>query len=234
MEPFRPSWPPASANRVRSTPPDGWPFITTPTGPACVKRFEKTWTYAGDELFAEAVSAFLDEHQSTFANLRWFGADFPALLQARLPDYPELAELALFEWTLGLAFDAPDAAVADAATYRELDAAGWEQLQLQLHPSVHLLPMWTNAVALWQALGAGDEPPDAVTLDAPVVWMVWRRGLQPHFRSLGALEARALAAAIAGQTFGQMCEHAGAIEADAPQAMGQCLRSWFEQEVLRC
>jgi hypothetical protein len=198
------------------------------------EAFAKTWTYAGDELFAQLVDVFLAEHHSSFANLRWFGAAFPDLVRRQLPDHPAVAELAQFEWALGLAFDAPDAMVAGPRTYRDLGAQEWAALRLQLHPSVQLLRMRTNAVALWQAMESGEDPPEPLQTTASVTWAVWRKDLQPHFRSIDDVEAQALEGAAAGLTFEEICEQAALQAGDAPQRMAGCLRSWLDLQMLRC
>jgi hypothetical protein len=194
------------------------------------EAYERTWTYIGDELFAQLAGAYLDAHPSTFTNLRWFGGDFPAFLARELPEHPYVAELAAFEWTLGLAFDAPDAAEAHIDTLRVLAPQDWAALRFDLHPSVNLLPMRYNGAALWQALGEQREPPAPEATDQ--TWLVWRRALQPHFRSLDPFEAQALAALARGATFGEICEAVcGGV--DAVPRIAACLRDWLASGMLR-
>lgn len=85
------------------------------------EAFERTWTYTGDELFGELADAYLAGHTSTFSNLRWFGDRYSDFVRRQLPDHPFVAELAAFEWALGLAFDAPDVEPPDAATLPKVD-----------------------------------------------------------------------------------------------------------------
>lgn len=194
------------------------------------EAYERTWTYVGDELFAQMAGAYLDAHPSTFANLRCFGAEFSAFLARELAEHPYVAELAAFEWTLGLAFDAPDAAEAHIDMLRHLAPQDWAALRLDLHPSVILLPMRYNSVALWQALGDQREPPAPQVTDQ--TWLVWRRALQPHFRSLDRFEEDALAAVARGATFGEICA-AAADDAYAVPRIAACLRDWLASGMLR-
>ena len=194
------------------------------------EAFERTWTYAGDALFGELAHAYLAAHASTFSNLRWFGNRFAEFVRRQLPEHQFVAELAAFEWALGLAFDAPESKVAGADTFAALAPEEWADLVLTLHPSVQLLRMDFNSVALWQALGEGTEPPAAAALPAACTWLVWRKDHQPHFRSLDAFEAAALAAIAAGSTFGAMCEQAAGPH--AAQRMGACLQDWMRQSML--
>lgn len=195
------------------------------------EAFERTWTYTGDELFGELAGAYLAEHTSTFSNLRWFGHRFAQFVRRQLPEHQFVAELAAFEWALGLAFDAPDFEAADADAYRALAPQAWAGLVLKLQPSVQLLRMEFNSVAIWQALGEGQDPPDAVALPAACTWLVWRNNNQPHFRSLDAFEAEALTALAAGSTFGEMCELAAG--AEVARRMGSCLQDWMRHSLLR-
>jgi hypothetical protein len=195
------------------------------------EAFERTWTYAGDALFGELADAYLAAHTSTFCNLRWFGNRFADFVRGQLPEHQFVAELAAFEWALGLAFDAPEAKVADAGTFSALAPEAWADLVLTLHPSVQLLRMDYNSVALWQALGEGTEPPAAAALPAACTWLVWRKDNQPHFRSLDPFEAAALAAVAAGSTFGEVCGQAEG--PDAAMRLGACLQNWMKQSMLR-
>lgn len=194
------------------------------------EAFERTWTYIGDELFAQLAGAYLDAHPSTFGNLRWFGGDFPAYLARELAEHPYVAELAAFEWTLGLAFDAPDAPEAQLDTLRALAPGDWAGLRFALHPSVHFLSARHNSVALWQALGEQRDPPAPAAADQ--TWLIWRHALQPHFRSLDPFEGQALAALARGATFGEICEAASG-EPDAAARIAACLRDWLATGMLR-
>jgi hypothetical protein len=192
------------------------------------EAYERTWTYTGDAMFGQLASDYLDQAGSTFTNLRWFGGNFATFLRQQLPEHQFVAELAAFEWALGLAFDAPDAAVANAAALRALAPPAWADLVLILHPSVQLLCMDYNSVAIWQTLGDEREPPEAVAGGGR--WLVWRKDNQPHFRSLAPFEAEALAALDGGTTFGDLCERASG--PDVARRMGQCLHDWIAQGLL--
>ncbi|MES2743100.1 MAG: DNA-binding domain-containing protein [Pseudomonadota bacterium] len=196
---------------------------------ALSESFDKTWTYLGDDVFAELADGYVQAHPSRSGNLRWFGADFAAHAARALPDYPFVAELAQFEWALGLAFDAADTAVIGADDLRHLAPQDWERAVFGLHPCVQLLPMRWNSVAIWQALGQGETPPQPEPADADRHWLVWRCAGQPHFRSLDGVEARALRAVGDGEAFAAICERAGA---DAAPALAGMLQTWLSQGVL--
>lgn len=195
--------------------------------------YQRTWSYTGDELFGELCDTYLADHVSTFSNLRWFGHRFADLARRALPDHPVVAELAAFEWALGLAFDAPDADVAGAAAFHALAPDAWAALVLELHPSVQLLSMDFNSVAIWQALGTEHAPPEPAALPAACGWIVWRKDNQPHFRSLDPFEAQALAAIRDGCTFGDICASAPGDADQAALRIGGYLQDWMRQAMLR-
>lgn len=199
---------------------------------ALCEAYDKTWTLIGDAMFMELADGYVAAHASVFRNLRWFGDGFAAWCVQELPDYPFVAELAALEWALGLAFDAPDAAPATAASMAGLAPEEWGALRFYLHPSLHVLDEQWNTAALWQALHDGAEPPEADTLAAPRPTLVWRKGLRPHFRALDAHEAAALERIAAGDSFGAVCEAAVARDAEAMPRMAGYLQNWLASGLL--
>ncbi|UUZ56912.1 hypothetical protein LP419_19385 [Massilia sp. H-1] len=186
---------------ARSAPRPGWRSITTPTAPACAKRCARPTSAPGptsamrcSRPWPRPISMPILPASS---NLRWFGGGFPAFLAQELADYPWVAELAGFEWTLGLAFDAPDAPEARLDALRALAPEAWADLRFALHPSVHLLPMFHNSVALWQALGEERAPPRA-----------GRAGRRAHLAGLAPCAAAALS--LARRLRGERTAGAGA------------------------
>ena len=181
--------------------------------------------------FASIATEYIAVHPSTYRNVRWFGANLAAFLRGhpRCSSRPEVAELAEFEWTLGLAFDAPDVAPVSFAEVAAVPAEGWPGLRFSLHPSLRTLKLRPASVELWHAR---DRGPSSSPADSPAVvdWVVWRKGPSPCFRSLDKDEAWALSAARAGRPFGDIC--AGLCDrmdaADAAPRAAQWLRAWVE------
>ena len=201
---------------------------------ALAEAFDKTYSYVGDELFADLCSGYIDTHPSHFRNLRWFGDRFSVFVAESLPEHPVVAELAALEWALGLAFDAADAPVLEMAALQQLDASAWEDIGFVLHPSVQLLPLHWNAPALWLALGKEEAPPEAVEADEPLTWLVWRKELQPHFRSLDRFEAGALRGLAAGRSFAEVCGEAAELAGseDITGRIAGWLSAWICESML--
>jgi hypothetical protein len=198
---------------------------------ALEEAFEHTWTYVGDDMFAELAAGYLAQHPSQQPNLRWFGDCFAQYTAQALPDYPFIGELAGLEWALGVAFDARDCESLSAADMAKVAPEAWGDLVFGLHPSAQFLEFDWNVVALWQALSKAQEPPDAQQSGAPVCWLVWRTDEQPHFRSLDAFEAHALKRVAQGLPFGEVCAAAGGAD-DVTQRIAGCLQNWLAQGLL--
>ena len=161
----------------------------------------------GDEAFDRLGRAYIDAHPSTHPSVRWFSQHLADFLR-RNPPYdaqPYLAEMAAFEWTQGLVFDASDAPVADLQVMTTIAPDAWAGLRFQLHPSVRFLALEWDIPSAWQVLEAG-EAPEFHQGDATATWLLWRADLLTHWRSLGEDEAWALTAATEGKNFGELCE----------------------------
>lgn len=208
---------------------------------ALADAYEKTRLYLGDERFERAGQRYIDAHPPVTRSLRWFGDRLAAGLAQWLPAEPAVAELARLDWTLRAAFDGPDAPLLDTTELSAVPAESWSTLGLVLHPTACLLAFSHNTVAIWQALNDGMDPPPLQRGDEAVTWLIWRKGLQPHFRSLHPLEAELLRGLLDGESFAAACARAEASQADDDGAVdssaiagqiGGCLRQWLEDELL--
>lgn len=173
-------------------------------------------------------------HPSTDSNLRWFGAAFADWLFKACPNDPDIGELASLDGALRRAFDAADAPVLGLDELAALPAEDWARVGFEFQPSCQRLRLQHNTLAIWQAIDQDGTPPQASRLDQPTELLVWRRGLQPHFRSLGPLEAGAIDRLLTGDGFAATC---AALVAEFPDASikaetGALLRRWIEEDLL--
>jgi hypothetical protein len=203
---------------------------------ALATDYEALRALMGDEPFKTACRAYVEATPSVFRNVRWYGAGLPGFLRATLPwaEQPSVYELALFEWTLTLAFDAADHAVVRFEDLASLPQQAWPAVGFVLHPSGHLLELRTNAPALRKATDAREPLPGAALADKPKTWLIWRKELTACFRSLSEPESWALAAVKDGVNFTQLCEGLCrwfSAEEAAPQAAA-LLRQWVDDELI--
>jgi hypothetical protein len=204
-------------------------------GEVLADTYERVVLYIGEDSFDAAARAFIEEHTPTSRNLRHYGSEFPVFLASTFPHDPEVAELAAMDALLRNAFDAADAEVLRTSDIATLQAQDWDSVVFALHPTATFHTYHWNTPAIWQSLNAGDAPPDAELLPQPVMWLFWRKAMQPHFRSLSGEEHAALQAISEGQTFGSLCATLAHThpQMDVAMQIAQWLRTWLDDGVLR-
>ncbi|MEO8164823.1 MAG: DNA-binding domain-containing protein [Betaproteobacteria bacterium] len=194
--------------------------------------YEVLRKYLGDEQFDAAARGYLAAHASTFRNVRWFGGKLSAFLRTTpaYAEHPELAELAQFEWTLGLAFDSPDGTIVQFEDVAAVPPPAWPEMRFTPHAALHVVDLQSNAVAIWKDIDSKDTFSVEIS-DKPVTWAIWRKNHAPFFRSLEEDEAWALKALCAHASFGEIC--GGLCEwnaqADAAARAAGMLRGWIEE-----
>jgi hypothetical protein len=189
----------------------------------------------GDEAFRELTLDYLAEHPSRRPSIRWFGDLLPAWMASHdhaLP-HPALADLATMEWTLGLSFDAADAAPVTFGELAALPAEDWPEARFAAHPSARLLALRWAVEPIWRALTDDEEAASEEPQAHGHTLLVWRQGLETRWRSLEPDEAAALGACFAGEPFAALCESATAAQADAaPAWVAGALRRWVDDGLL--
>jgi len=198
--------------------------------------YEALHALLGDEAFKAACRDYVQVTPSTFRNVRWYGADLPGFLRVTQPwaQNPVAHEVALFEWTLTLAFDAADDPIVRFEDLAQLPPAQWPMLGFVLHSSVQLIQLRTNAPALRKATDAGEPLPAPEVGNEPRSWLIWRKELSACFRSLAEPESWALFAVRGGGNFAELCEGLCrwfTPDDAAPQAAA-LLRQWVDDELI--
>lgn len=182
----------------------------------------------GDEGFAALATAYLAAHPPTEPSIRWFGHRLAAFMDgwAELP-HPALADLARLDWALRHAFDAAAQPLLGPPELAALRPEDWAELRLRLQPSVQLLDLHWAVGPAWHALNEARAAGQEAELPEPRALahslLVWRSGLQPHWRSLAADEAAALQALFEEPSLGEWLATQG--EAALPQAVAW-LQAW--------
>lgn len=193
--------------------------------------FDKTWSWLGDDRFEAAAAAYVSGHTSTSARLDDYGAGFPEFLARRWPAEPDVAELAWLDGAMRRVFDGPDAAPVRPERIAALSPDDWDRARLILHPTLTVRTVTTNVGALWAGLDAG-SPVLPAALDGPMALRVWRKGLQPHFRTIPDGEEAALVRLGRGETFAAVCEDLARDGDDAPLRAAALLAGWLEDALV--
>lgn len=188
----------------------------------------------GPEAFAELAWAYIAAHRSQSPNIRWFGAQLPTFVAASPSQrHPAARDMAAFEWAIGLAFDAADAAPLAVADLAAVAPEDWAALRFHLHPSLqtvvlrHAVPDWWLAV---QDLDAETALPELPSAEDERSWAIWRGADGVRFRLLETDEADLLGAVGDKADFGSLCGLLAMGHGDmqaAPRAAG-LLRNWVE------
>lgn len=163
---------------------------------------------AGDEEFDGIGRAFIDAQPSSFYNLRWYGGALPDFLRTAeaFREYPVLAEMADFEWSLSTAFDAHDDPVLKIDDIARVAPEAWAEMRFRPHTSVQFVNLTWDVVSVWKAAKEEREAEAPARHEAPVRWIIWRFELRTLFRSMAQDEAAAFDALVHGATFGDICE----------------------------
>lgn len=193
--------------------------------------YPKLHLLLGDDFFDATARQYIDQHPSEYRNMRWVGDNMYEHLKRVLPEHPIAAELASFEWALGLAFDAADSAVVTVSDLATIPPETWGDLNFTLHPAVQLLDLHWNVVPLWQALDQEETPPKPLQNNEPC--LVWRSDLNSHYRSIASQEFDAIQHIKAGANFGVLCEHLFETMGNAAtQQAAQYLSGWLEAGII--
>lgn len=199
---------------------------------ALASNFPALAALIGEKDFERLAAQYIATHDSRFASIRYYGDELAQFLatEPRYRPVPLLADLARWEWTMAAVFDAADADPVDARALSGKAPADWATMRLTFHPSVHVLEFAWNAPQIWKAVIDGSARPAAAVSREPVSWLLWRYDMKEQYRSLGSAEEDALATALSGEPFGDVCAVLCAHfkEEEAPAEAAACLRSWVE------
>lgn len=176
---------------------------------ALFETYPRTARWIGEDGFRAAAAHHLIAHPPSSWTLDLAGRGFAATLTGLSGAQRDIVDLAALEWAMHGSFVAADAAAMTMAQFAEatrmFSEADWADLRLELAPSVQLIPVETDCVALWQALrdetsaAAAAAPIDAATC------IVWRDGHTPAFRLARGAESQAIAMVASHASFGEMC-----------------------------
>lgn len=198
---------------------------------ALATAYPKLHIMLGDVLFDSTARAYIDQYPSTYRNMRWVGGNVQKHLQQTLPQHPITAELAAFEWALGLAFDAADEPVLQLQDLANIPPEAWADLRFMFHASLQMLPLKWNTILVWKALDNEETPPKPAKINEPCV--VWRQHFDSHFRSLDATELAAIELVMAGARFGELCEKLLEVKGDeASNTAAQYLAGWLNEGLI--
>lgn len=189
------------------------------------ETFQRLALWLGKDAFESAAARYIDAHPPSGWTLDAYGEGFAEFLP---PGDPQAAEIAHIDWTVAQVFIGPD---AEALQPEALAVTDWETAVIRAVPSLLVLPITTNADAIWQALARGETPPQAEAAARGGALLVWRQGFEPVFRRAEAHEHDVLAWSAAGEGFAAICARLAATlgEEAAVRAAGALLGRWLAE-----
>ncbi len=191
------------------------------------QTFERVHTWLGDDAFESLALNYLAAHPSTHENLRYFGDEFAPFCQTAYPNDAEITELAALDWALRNVFDAAD---TSPLALQDIDpTTDWSCTTLCFDPAMRDLIFSMNTLALWHRLDQNHEPPPCTALTSLQPVMVWRKGFQPHFKSIHPQEYECIKFLRQGISFAAACERIAPALGDEGALIGQWLHSWFNE-----
>lgn len=201
---------------------------------ALATAYPKLKLLVGDDLFEQIARAYIAEYPSTYQNIRWYGSQMRMHLLNYLPEHPIAAEMAAFEWALSLAFDAEEAPELALQDLAEIPPQDWAALSFKFQPAIQVIRLRWNIIPIWNALNMEETPPALAQDSSYTSWLIWRKDLNPQFRSMNELEVIAQHMAMTGATFAEVCASLeGEMNAaDAMTTAAQFLAGWLQEGMI--
>lgn len=198
--------------------------------------YPKLQALMGKEDFEVLGCHYIEGHPPEHFSLRYFGKDLASFLlnTTFYSKHPYLHEMAMFEWTMGDALDAPDAVVLAKDALQSLPLDCFSELKVHFHPSVVLLHFEWNTPHLWQAIEEGDKKRLPKKLENPITYLIFRSDLVSIFKSLTKNETLALKALQNLLNMAEVCEMLNdhMEEEKVPEFILQCLSVWLESGIV--
>lgn len=184
----------------------------------------------GDDEFDALVEEYIGSNPSRARNARWYSTNLPEFMRERGDDARAVG-LAQFERALTDAFDAADAPTQEVESLAGFAPESWPRLAFLFHPSLRLLKVAAGTIEAYAALMSDEEQEIPTPQEGEEIIAVWRSALDPSYRELEADEFLALNEAMAGKSFGEICQLVAFQNENepAPERLAQFLISWFSE-----
>jgi hypothetical protein len=165
--------------------------------------------HLGRDAFEQLALDYLRQFPSTSPSVRWFGDRLPEYMRTVYTgdDAEMLRELVEYEQAQNFVFDAADPPrLVQMEDIAQVPPEAWPDLGFGFIPALRWLDLHWNVPLIEQAHDQGAEVPVAERKEHPIRWLLWRREMKTHWRSLDVHEAWAIEEAGAGTRFGAICE----------------------------
>jgi hypothetical protein len=190
----------------------------------------------GAEAFTSLGRAYIDAYPSKHPSIRWFGRHLASFLGEASPysEKPALAEMAAFEWAQGEVVDAADSNVCGVEQLAAVPPGCWPAMRVIFQHAMRRLELHWNVPMVWRAIHDGSAMPTLERRAQPLAWLLWRRSLQVHWRSLADDERWAIQACLDGRTFGEICQELNerSTTPDVALRAAALLKQWLSENLV--
>ena len=190
----------------------------------------------GETAFAKLISSYVAANPSRSRNARYFSTKIPEHLVAHpFRKSPARAVgLARLERALSDAFDAKDVEPINLEALAAFVPEEWPRLVFAFHPSLCLVAAAAQTTAAYAALLSDEKPSLPPTGEGEEIVAVWRAEFEPLYRILDEDEHLALNEAMAGKSFGDICQLVAFQDENEPAAerLAQFLVNWFSEGMI--
>lgn len=197
--------------------------------------FDAVHQILGDDDMLALTSDYVEKYPSRHPSIRWIGRSLPQFIaeSSRWSGLPLLAEVARYEWAKSCLFDHEDTAVATLEELQGIDPELWGNMRLEMISALNVMSLPANVPPICQQL-AQRENIESADLEDEVPWLLWRKEMIVHWRSLDEIEHAALLAVLSGATFAEICQQMTTYldEEQVPTMAMQLLLQWCNDQVI--
>lgn len=196
--------------------------------------YPKVQVLLGHQAFEQVCREYIAQHPSQNFSLRDFGQHYKSFLAQTHPGFPQLAQMADFEWVLKQSLDSKDMPLFTLNDLAQIPADQWGYLRLTWHSSVNLRTYDWDVPQLWSDIEHTNRPRQAIKLQRPQRWICWRHELKSMYASLNEVQVAMAEGICAHQplaaTAEQLCDLYPPDE--VPKLLVQTLQLWVQQGLL--
>ena len=197
--------------------------------------FDAVHQILGDDDMLALTSDYIEQHPSRHPSIRWIGRSLPQFIanSTHWSRLPLLAEVATFEWAKSLLFDQEDSPVATLEDLQSIAPELWGDMRLELISALTVESLPGNVPPIVQQL-TNRENIASPSIEAKVPWLLWRKEMVTHWRSLDEIEHAAIEAVLSGATFAELCQQMTTYleEDQVPNMAMQLLLQWCNDQVI--
>lgn len=197
--------------------------------------FDAMHQILGDDEMLALTSDYIEHHPSQHPSIRWIGRALPQFIanSTHWSRVPLLADVATFEWAKSLLFDQEDTPVATLESLQSIAPELWGDMRLELISALTIESLPTNVPPICQQL-ANRENIASPSIESEVPWLMWRKEMVTHWRSLDEIEHAAIAAVLSGATFAELCQQMTSFleEDQVPNMAMQLLLQWCNDQLI--